>query len=481
MRTSLLALALLGGIALAQDKKPDAKPATPAKKPGPITAVVGAEIHTVTKGVIKNGVILIQDGKILKVGGDDLAVPEGATVIDAKGKFITPGFVTVNAANVGIRAAGGGGPGGGGPGGGGGGIGNTGRVADSLNPFDRNILFCLATGITTACVETSPSQGGRFGRDGDPPIPDTSVCPCCGMTFLPTEPIGPVAPAERVARKHAVLKMTYGDMAPMLVKETPFYSVPAGSFVGALNRHTWRETIKRAKQQVKDQANADNGVDDPGFGPPGGGAMRGGGLVNADVLRLVQKQIPLRTDASSLEQLRDMIALAKELDYNLVLDGVHEAWLIPDELKKGNVQAVLTPRSRRRPTPGKEETTGSSIETSGSLEKAGVPFAVAPLGNSVSLDGLPGRDLTSLMLEAAFAVRGGASEQTALASLTITPAKMLGLDKRIGSIEEGKDADLLILNGPPLDYRSITEKALVQGKVYYDRLREKIYPDLPNR
>src|SRR5262245_26323571 len=176
-----------------------------------------------------------------------------------------------------------------------------------------------------------------------------------------------------------------------------------------------------------------------------------------------------------------MIALAKELDYNLVLSGVQESWLIAEELKKANVQTVLTPRSRRRPTPGKEETTGSSIETSGVLEKAGVPFAVTPLGNSVSLDGLPGRDLTSLMLEAAFAVRGGASEQNALASLTITPAKMLGLDKQIGSIEAGKDADLLILNGPPLDYRTITEKAIVGGKVYYDRLREKIYPDLPNR
>jgi imidazolonepropionase-like amidohydrolase len=478
-RPVLAALALIGCsmLVLAQDKKPDAKPAPAAKKPGPVTAIVGAEIHTVTKGDIKNGVILIQDGKILKVG-EDVAVPEGATVIDAKGKHVTPGFVSISASNVAIRGAGGG------PGGGQGGgqpAGNTGRVADSLNPFDRNILFCLASGITTACVETNPTGGGRFGRDGGDPIPDdTSVCPCCGMTFLPTEPIGPVAPAERIARKHAVLKMTYGDMGPMLVKETPFYSVPAGSFVGALNRHTWRETIKRAKQQLKDSAGADMGFDDPGFGPPGGGGMRGGAVSN-DVLRLVEKKIPLRVEASSREQIRDMIALAKELDYNLVLDGVQEAWLIPDELKKGNVQAVLTPRSRRRPTPGQEETTGSSIETAGSLEKAGVPFAVAPLGTSVSLDGLPGRDLTSIMLEAAFAVRGGASEQNALAALTISPAKMLGMDKQIGSIESGKDADLIIFNGPPLDYRTITEKAIVGGKLYYDRLREKIYPDLPNR
>src|SRR5262245_34785611 len=288
-RPALATLALIGCavLVLAQDKKPDAKSAPAAKKPGPITAVVGAEIHTVTKRVVKNGVILIQDGKILKVG-EGLAVPEGATVIDAKGKVVTPGFVAISASNVALRGAGGG-PGGGGPPAPGGQGGVTGRVADALNPFDRNILFCLATGITTACVETNPTGGGRFGRDGDDPIPDdTSVCPCCGMTFLPTEPIGPVQPAERVARKHAVLKMTYGDMGPMLVKETTFYSVPAGSFVGALNRHTWRETIKRAKQQLKDQAGAD--FDDPGFGPPGGG-MRGGAVSN-DVLRLVEKKIP---------------------------------------------------------------------------------------------------------------------------------------------------------------------------------------------
>ena len=115
------------------------------------------------------------------------------------------------------------------------------------------------------------------------------------------------------------------------------------------------------------------------------------------------------------------------------------------------------------------------------MEKAGVPFAVAPLGTSVNLGGIAGRDLMSLPLEAAFAVRGGASEQAALAALTIVPSRMLGLDERIGSIEEGKDADLLILDGNPLDYRTHVEKALIAGKVYYDRTRDRVLPDAPAR
>ena len=110
------------------------------------------------------------------------------------------------------------------------------------------------------------------------------------------------------------------------------------------------------------------------------------------------------------------------------------------------------------------------------LEQSGIPFAVEPLEDAVSAVGLAGRDLTSLPLEAAFAVRGGASESRALAAITIVPATMLGLQDRIGSIEVGKDADLLILNGPPLDYRTYVESAMVNGKVVFTRPEDKVLP-----
>src|SRR5262249_5967276 len=223
-----VAFAILTAFASAQDnKKTDGKPAeakkadakaVEVKKKSPPVAVVGADIYTITKGVIRNGAVLIQDGKITRVG-QDVEIPADAVRIDAKGKVVTPGFVTINAANVGIRAGGGGGGGRGGPPGQS--ANATDRFADSLNPFYRNIAFCLGAGITTACVEVGGGGGGRFGRDteADDDPDGTRVCPCCGLAILPTEPIGPTPPAERTARRHAVLKMTFGDMAPMLVKE----------------------------------------------------------------------------------------------------------------------------------------------------------------------------------------------------------------------------------------------------------------------
>ena len=89
------------------------------------------------------------------------------------------------------------------------------------------------------------------------------------------------------------------------------------------------------------------------------------------------------------------------------------------------------------------------------------------------MNGLAGRDLTSLPLDAAFAVRGGADEKTALKAITITPARMLGLEDRIGSLEEGKVPDILVLNGSPLGYHTYVEQAVVAGKVPYDRHGDK--------
>ncbi len=501
------------GAVLAQEKASEDTPADVARVS--VTAIVGGDIHTVSGGVIRGGTVLVSEGKILEVG-QNVVVPEGARVLDAYGRVVTPGFVAISMTGVGARATQAGSPGEGGGGDGGAATAATNKVADILDPFDRNIKYSLSVGITTGCVQLSASnRRGRRGRDGAPAEfflgvdqdPDgveapeeeehrpgeeflddeDSTCGCCGLTVLPTEPIVPARPAPSTPRRHAVLKMSYGQLDSMLVKEHAFYDLAPGALASSESRYQWRADIKRVRKSMamsqeqpgRERESGERSRSSDGSRRPGTGGGRGrssGGGSDADLLRLIKKEVSLRTQANTVDEIRDMIDLATELDYDLVLESVIEGWIVASELGQSKVPVILTPRSRRQPRTGLEDRSGSSIESSGIFEKAGVSFALAALSSSVNLNGIAGRDLLSLPLEAAFAVRGGASEEAALSSLTMVPARMLHLEDRIGSIEVGKDADLLILTGPPLDYRTYVETAMVGGRVSYEREKDGIYP-----
>ena len=480
-------------VMMAQEKQPPTQPtaqaasqATPTKKPiaKEVLAIVGGDIITVTRERIRGGTILIEDGKIVAVG-QDVKVPEGATKIDAVGRTVTPGFVAIDVARIGLATTGS--------------PDRNGKIVDTLDPFDRNISLGLGVGITTGCVEIR-TGGGGFPRRGvsdgfpiterflgfDPDIieddaitepaqrdygPFVSLCKCCGLPIIPTEPLENTPEAPATTQRNVVIKMSFGKLDGMLVSESAFLDMTPGSMTGALNQYSWREQIAKAKKYFVDQAAHEKAVasgkkEQPPRKP-----------VSDDILRLVKREIPLRIAANTVSDIRDQVLLSKELGYRLVITGAAEAWVIPDELAEAGTEVIYTPRRRRAPRFGEEQSSGTWIEMSRVLEQTGIPFALTALSNAMSLDGIAGRDLSSLPLEMAFAVRGGASERAALAAMTIAPAKMLGLDKRIGSIEVGKDADILLLDGSPLDYRTYVETALVNGRVAYKRSEVHILPD----
>lgn len=458
-----------------EQRRQAAKKKAPEKpKDTKITALVGGDIHTVTREVIRDGTILVQDGKILDVG-QGLQVPKDATVINTRGKIITPGFVTLDMSGLALRVAT---------------SNRSAKYEDSLDPYDRDMKIALGAGITTGCIQLSRSrfffrrsQGEQFlglepsedellaQADSNSDFGDSqSTCPCCGLTYLPVEPITPTPPRPITPRKHAVVKLSYGELDGMLVKESAFFDITPGSLAGALNQHNWRRQIRQARKYLKDLAEHEKAI------KAGKKVRPPRKTASDDLIRLVKHEVYLRTGADSLDEIRDMVALADELDYRLVLEGASEAWLVADALAESDVPVVFTPRVRRRSRPDEQDTSGSWVEMPRVLEESGVSFAVTPLSSSINLDGRAGRDLTSLPLEAAFAVRGGCSEARALAAITIVPATLLGLADRIGSIEKGKDADLLILDGAPLDYRTYVQTAMVNGKVVYEREKDRIYP-----
>lgn len=493
---------------VAEDKKDDDKSDSKKKESkSAVTAIVGGDIHPVTGPVVRKGTILIEDGKIKDIG-QSVEVPEDATVIDATGKTITPGFVAINMSRVGMGRA---------PSG-------KEKLVDGLNPFDRNLKYALGVGITSGCVELA-ARRGRFGRRADDGTPaeifpgleepveefvteammdygdlDTALCPCCGLPVLPTEPITSQPPAAPKPQKMAVLKMSFSDLDSMLLKEDVFYSVSPGALSGALARHNFRKNLKLARQTIAEEKKA--GEKKPSTSrsrttaaKPAADAKSKAGAKPAaksssasksktakkpkadpNLVKLLKGEVTMLVRANTVSEINDMVDLAMEQGFDLVVQGGIEAWVVADKLAAAGVGVIYTPRMRRRARKGLEEETGSFVESPRIFQDKGIPFSIATLSNSISMNGLAGRDLTSLPLEAAFAVRGGADERAALKAITITPARMLGLDDRIGSLEEGKDADILILNGSPLDYRTYVEQAIVAGKVAYERKEDKVYP-----
>ena len=353
-----------------KDKKDE-----PDKKT-PVTAIVGGDIITVTGPTIRKGTLLIQDGKILELG-QNVTVPEGATTIDATGRTITPGFVAISMQGVGIRST----------------PGNRDKLEDGLDPFDRNMKYSLGVGITTGCVElsTGGGRGRRRPRVGeaeerfpglDPEVEqyvteaildygdiNTSLCPCCGLPVLPTEPITPAPPAREQPRSMSVIKLSYANLDAMLLKEDVFYSPAPGALNGALNRHNWRRDILKAKEAVAEEAKAKSqpapgnspntsgrsGRSGGGSGPATGGRPASGGNnssgVSEDLKRLVKGEIAMRVRANTADEIRDMVALAKELGYRVVIEGGIEAWVVADEMGAAKASVIYTPRQRREPQP----------------------------------------------------------------------------------------------------------------------------------
>ncbi|MCA9071287.1 MAG: hypothetical protein KDA84_20305, partial [Planctomycetaceae bacterium] len=245
-----------------QTEQTEEKKKDEPKKPKEIVAVVGGDIITVAKETVRGGTILIEDGKITQVG-QRVEIPESAKRIDATGKTITPGFIAIEMSGVGLTSGT-----------------DPAKYTDSLDPFDRNISLSLSVGITAGCIELRERGGfGRRGRGEDFPIterflgfdPDekeleafdesksdfgeyVSVCQCCGLPILPTEPITNAPPTAITPSKSAVIKMSFGKLDGMLVTASPFLDLTPGSLSGALNQHNWRDQLAKARKYLVDQA-----------------------------------------------------------------------------------------------------------------------------------------------------------------------------------------------------------------------------------
>lgn len=193
--------------------------------------------------------------------------------------------------------------------------------------------------------------------------------------------------------------------------------------------------------------------------------------VDEAVLALLEGHTTARFSADSTKDLLAICDFMEEFPLQAVIFGGREAWTVASRLGRSGARMVLTARDKDWADDTLNRPSGWSIENARILYEHGVEFAILPESPGVSTGGIIGRDLMTLPLEAAFAIRGGLSQEAALRSLTLDAAKILGVEDRLGSLEPGKDADLIVCDGDLFHYRTFVQWTVVNGKVVYDKAK----------
>jgi imidazolonepropionase-like amidohydrolase len=413
---SLLIVGLAGSVQ-AQDKRPietnaDRKPKL--KTTGELL-IRNARILTVTKGTIERGDILVRGGKIAAVGKVD--APAGLPVIDATGKVVAPGIVDAHvhrgadSTNEGTDA-----------------IVGEGRILDVLNPDAKNLWQAAASGETTALILHGSAN-----------------------------PIGAQSLIVKVLPGYDPRKLPVPD-APRMIKFALGENVTrSGSTQGSRfprTRMGVQAVYRRAFTQAKTYKKAweDWWAKKPGATEPERD------LRLETLVDILDRKIWVQCHSYRADEILMMVRLSQEFGFKIgAMQHGLEAYKVAPELAAAGVGASIF-----------------SDNWAGKLEMVdGIPYGPAILTKagvltSVNTDGTSGT--AAINIEAAKTMRyGGLTEAEALRLITINPAKQLGIDHRVGSIEVGKDADLVVWNGHPLSVYAKVDTTIVEGQVTFQR------------
>ncbi len=361
----------------------------------PYLAIYGADIHTVTEGVIRRGIVLCKNDRILKVG-TKIRIPKGSRRLDATGMQVYPGLVAVDTSGI---------------------VNGRGKsIGDDFDPFSLNLDLGLAGGLT-------------FVQSGN-----------------------------------GLAKLTRGTLDGVLVGETGWVNLGYSS-TSPGGRRKLRESMRTVRDHMRAVRNWEI---DKATGEEVGDAPDTKGI-NAQHLALLQGKAVARFNANSLKDLLSICDFLEEYPMQSIIFGGQEAWACAGRLGRVGAQLVITPRAKGWADQTLNAPSGWSIENAKILWEHGVPFSILPGQRWISTGGLAGRDMLTLPMEVAFAIRGGLPQHAALRSITLDAAKILGVEDRIGSIEPGKDADMIICDGDVFHYRTFVQWSVVNGKIVYDK------------
>lgn len=390
--------------------------------------IYNGKIITMTDVDYENGYILIDKDKIIAVGQDvkevESLLQADVIKIDAARGYVLPGLIDAHS-HIGMWEDA---------------VGFEGddgnestdpvtpqlRAIDAVYHADRSFVEAYESGVTT--VVTGPGSANVIGGQ-----------------FVALKTYGRYVD-EMVLKNPVAMKVAFGENPKTVYNEK--HQAPMTRMATAA---ILRESLFKAKEYKElwdDYKKEPEELDKPEFD-----------FKFEALLQVLNKEIPLKAHAHRADDIMTAIRIAKEFDVNITLDHCTEGYLIKEVLAETGIPVIVGPILTDR---SKIELRNQNLKTPAILSKQGIKLAI--------MTDHPCVPVQHLCLCAAIAAREGMDEKEALKAITINPAEIIGISDRVGSIQAGKDADIVIYDGNPLEIKSQVQKTIINGAIVYERI-----------
>ncbi len=400
-------------------------------------AVRAKTLYTMAGPPIEDGIVVIRNGKIAAVGSaSNIEVPDGFQVLDAA--VVTPGLIDAHTV-VGLAGQ----------------YNNDHdqdqlersepiqpqlRAIDAYNTRERLVDWVRSFGVTT--IHTGHAPGELISGQ-------TMIVKTAGNTVEEALVVETAAVASTLGQS----ALKDGDKSPgtrsKMMALLRQQLIKAGRYQEKQQRAAARDP------QDDDEDQGEEGDRDKDRSPPARD------LELEALVRVLNGELPLLITAHRAQDIASALRLADEFDIDIILDGASEAYLLIEQIRDAEVPVIIHPTMMR----AYEESENMSFETASKLIEAGIPVAL----QSGYEDYVPKTRV--VLFEAAVAAANGLTFEQALATITISAARILGIDDRVGSLEVGKDGDVALYDGDPFEYTSHCVGTVIEGAVVSDVVR----------
>jgi len=397
-------------------------------------AITGGKVFPVSGPPIENGTVLIRNGTIVAVGAN-VAIPSDAEKVDASGKWVTPGLVNAETqlglVEVGFGA---------------GANESRARSTDGVTPD-----FASWDGLNPRSVLIPPAREG-------------------GVTSVMSTPVGGL-----IAGQSSMIDL-YGDTRADMILRAPAAMIAGIGDAGGDGAPAKGQVVSKLRELLQDTRYYQKHVADFDRGESRQLSASPAGL--AAMVPVLEGKVPLLIDADQASDIQSVIDLAKEFGIKVILGGGEEAWEVADRLAKAKIPVLAGAMSN---IPSSFSALGARQDNVTLLRKAGVQVAI--IGNGGGDEEL--FNVRNIRYEAGNAVGYGLSWDEALKAITETPAEIFGVADRIGSLQAGREANVVIWDGDPFEFATRAVAVYVRGQKQNDVSRQdlltKRYETMPPR